>query len=119
MQGELEALIDACCSEASSPDRVHRLGKIEVDLGELPSGDLERILIEKLRPALRQALHEKVRAVELEAARLGEDPAVSARLELISLFARTGTLPYWADASDPSPANDSNDASTTDTAYVG
>jgi hypothetical protein len=97
----IEPLVDRTCTELSSPDRVHRLGRLEVDLGELTAETLERDLIDKLIPALRETLAERIQVVEQEAAQLGEDPATNARLELISLFARTGTLPFWAEASNP------------------
>jgi hypothetical protein len=97
----IEPLMDRICTELSSPDRVHRMARVEVDLGELDAEHLERDLLDKLGPALRETLAERIRAVEQEAALLGEDPATSARLELISLFARTGTLPFWAEASNP------------------
>lgn len=97
----IEPLMDQICTELSSPDRVHRMARVEVDLGELDADNLERDLLGKLGPALRETLAERIRAVEQEAALLGEDPATSARLELISLFARTGTLPFWAEASNP------------------
>ncbi len=97
----LEDLIDRCCTEMSSPDRVHRIAKLEIDLGELRAKDLARVLPAKLVAELRNVLAAKIQKVEEEAARLGEDPATNARLELISLFARTGNLPFWADAANP------------------
>ena len=95
----LEALIDRCCTEASDPGRLHRIQSLEVDLGRLDPGHLERDLVAALGPALRAALAKRIREDEEEAALTGSDPDVDARLELVAHFARRGHLPWWADAS--------------------
>ncbi|HRI63317.1 MAG TPA: contractile injection system tape measure protein, partial [Polyangium sp.] len=97
----IEALIDRCCSEFSAPDRVHRIGRIEVELGELSVENLEHELLEKLDHALRKTLEAKIREDEQLSAMIGEDPVAMAQVELISLFARTAALPFWADESRP------------------
>jgi hypothetical protein len=93
-------LIERICSELSAPGRVHRIESLQVDLGVLDLDDLEQELGARLGHALRTAL----------AARIGEDDHASrpsgdsaapaqarSRLELFAVFARTGTLPWWAD----------------------
>ena len=98
---QIEALIDRCCTEAGDPDRLHRLGSLVLDLGRLDPESLEEDLVEKLGPALRRALSTRIREDDEETARTGGDPESAARLELVSRFARTGHLPWWADTSRP------------------
>ncbi|HZF48935.1 MAG TPA: contractile injection system tape measure protein, partial [Polyangiaceae bacterium] len=100
IQGErLEAIIDRVCSEVGDPDRIHRLASLEVDLGPIDIDNLERDLVEKLAPALRRALAARIYEEDAATAEQGEDPETSSQLELVAFFARTGSLPWWADAS--------------------
>jgi hypothetical protein len=47
-QRRLTPLIAQRCSELSSPEVIHRIDSVEVDLGELPLEDLEEALIKGL-----------------------------------------------------------------------
>jgi hypothetical protein len=93
----LMPLIAGHCSALSSPDVIHRIDSLELDLGELPLKDLEEALIKKfdtefprkLEEAIRQQLHG--RAQEARAA---------AYLELFTCFIQSGTFPWWADTAE-------------------
>ena len=98
---QLESIIEQCCSELSAPDRIHRIDLLEVDLGALNLGRLERELPDKLKSELRRALARQIEKQDSEASRRGHDPAVTSHLELLAFFAATGTLPWWADFSNP------------------
>ncbi len=91
-------VIDRCLTEASGPDRIDRIDSLEVDLGEVDLGNLERELATRLGPALQQALAEHVPGDEQKAA--------DSRLELLVFFSRTGSLPWWADSSPPRLADE-------------
>lgn len=97
----LEALIDRCCTEVGAPDRVHRIASVEVDLGRIDPDDLERDLVDKLGPLLREALAAQIREEDAKTALQGVDPEVLSRLSLVAFFARTGNLPWWADTTRP------------------
>jgi hypothetical protein len=97
----LEALIDQCCTDLGAPDRLHRIARVEVDLGRVDPDHLERDLVDKLGPLLQEALAARIREEDEKTALRGEDPEVISRLELVAFFARTGTLPWWADTSRP------------------
>ena len=64
----LSALIDQVCGAASPPGRLHRIGRLEIDLGTLPADGMEDALLQRLAPALQQAL---ARALQAEPA--GQD----------------------------------------------
>ncbi|KYG03374.1 hypothetical protein BE21_51885 [Sorangium cellulosum] len=97
----LEAVIDRCCTELGAPDRLQRVALVEVDLGQIDPDHLERDLVDKLSPLLREALAARLREEDEETALRGGDPEVISRLELVASFARTGNLPWWADSTRP------------------
>ncbi len=102
-------LVDRCLSEASAPGRIHRLESLEVDLGEVDLRNLERDLVEKLGDRLRQALAERLSEQERGDKRREGGVEAASRLELLELFARTGSLPWWADATRPRLVDESLD----------
>ncbi|MFO0576844.1 MAG: contractile injection system tape measure protein [Polyangia bacterium] len=102
----LGAILDRCLSELSTPERLVRIDSLEVDLGPLDPDNLEQDLVEKLGPALRAALLQRIEQDRQDDALTGEDPAVRSQLELVAFFARTGNLPWWADTSRPRPVDD-------------
>ncbi|MCK9636297.1 MAG: contractile injection system tape measure protein [Methylobacter tundripaludum] len=93
-------LLDRCLSEASSSDCLHRIERLELNLGELDGNRLEAELSEKIEAALRLALSEQIAPSEPVpvVAKQQIDP-VSAHLELLDLFIREGYLPWWAEIS--------------------
>ncbi len=97
----LAPLVDRCLTESSRPQRLHRIESLVIDLGTVDPENLERDLVEKLERRLRQALAERLRAEESEAAGRGVDPGTASRLELLESFVRTGRVPWWADSSRP------------------
>lgn len=86
--------IERCLNELGDPDRLQRIDRLEIDLGALAPHNLERQIIDKLGRALPEALSEKPREGASDAALVGEDPAVTARLELLLHFAQTGSFPW-------------------------
>jgi len=97
----LESIIEQCCSELSASDRIHRIDLLEIDLGTVDIGHLERELPGKLKSVMRKALARQIEKQDSEARRRDSDPAVTSYLELIAIFATTGVLPWWADSSNP------------------
>lgn len=83
-------LIEAICSELSAPGRIDRVDRLEIDLGELPLESFEAALADNFAPAFRSRL----------AAAIDDAPPIDADLELFDSFIRTGSVPWWADASD-------------------
>lgn len=94
-------ILDRILSDFCPPDRVIRLGTVEVDLGEIRVDRIEQDLVEKLGPALRAVLTEQLRKEEARTPARRVDRHTGSQLELLVFFARTGTLPWWADASAP------------------
>ena len=82
--------MDRICSALGAADQVHRIDRLELDLGPLPLHALESELGDRFEAAFTRQL-----AAALQAA-----PAVDADLELLSLFIASGSLPWWADAQD-------------------
>ena len=106
----IESVIEELCSELSSPDRIHRIDLLEVDLGTLDFESLENELPGKLKPAMRKALSREIERQDSEARRNDDDPAITSQLELIAHFAATGTLPWWADSANPLLISEALDA---------
>lgn len=95
-------LLDRCFTEVSVPDRLHRIDFLELDLGSVDRENLEQDLMARLEPRLREALAERIREEERWAADGNTDPGITSGLELLELFLRTGTVPWWADAANAS-----------------
>ena len=94
-------LLDRCLTEASAPDRIHRIESLVVDLGEVDLDNLERDLEQRLDERLRPALRDQISQAEGEATRREGGPGVASRLELLAFFVQTGRLPWWADGAQP------------------
>ncbi len=90
-------LIDRYCAELSAPDQLDRIERLELDLGAIDERHLEAELIARVSAALRPALAAQIAAQ----ATSGRSSRADAWLELLALFARTGSLPWWADAATP------------------
>jgi hypothetical protein len=103
----LELIIDECCSELSSPDRIHRIDKLEVDLGHVSLQSFETQLRQALKSALRKALQSRIEILDREARTSDQHPAAKSQLELVVYFASTGTLPWWADSNHSRHLRDS------------
>ncbi len=94
----LVPLINRLCGAASPPDRIDRIDRIELDLGEIPAGELESELVERLTAALAEALAREIGANQRRR-RGGQTDEARSALELVAVFARTGQVPWWADSS--------------------
>lgn len=94
----LMPLIDQLCNEFSEPDRLHRIELLEVDLGRIDPTRLEEELVAKTSVVLRKVLAEQIRKQERVASRTAQ---TTSQLELFACFARTGTLPWWVDTTQP------------------
>src|SRR4051812_22765666 len=93
-------LIDQCCTELGAPDRLYRIDSLELDLGTLDAEDLEEQFVAQVRTTLRKKLTAQISRQE-EATSSGHSPKTHSALELFALFARTGSLPWWADHHQP------------------
>jgi hypothetical protein len=96
-QSRLTPLIAQHCSELSSPDVIHRIDSVEVDLGELPFEDLEEALIKRFDAEFRRKLGE---AIDQQSASRTQEARTAAHLELFAYFIQTGTFPWWADTAE-------------------
>ena len=94
-------LIDKRCSELAGPDRLYRLETLELDLGTLDLEDLEEDFTQKVDAALYRELARQIEENDRAADPRGESSKVQSHLELFALFARTGSLPWWAEPSRP------------------
>lgn len=89
----LEDLLQRVFAELSPPDRCDRLEAVEVDLGGLPFTGFDDAFLDRLEPVLRQVL---VRQLQGRSA----DPPARQVLELLRVFALSGSLPWWAERRD-------------------
>ena len=94
-------LIDRYCNELSAPDRLHRIDLLELDLGAIDHEHLEADFVAKVGPALRLALAAQIEAQDQAGASSDRTAHTRSQLELLACFARTGSLPWWADATLP------------------
>ncbi len=98
---QITGVLDRVCTDLGDPKRVHRIDSIEIDLGRIRLAEVEDVLVERLEVELRKVLAARI---DDEAARTegpGDESEIKAQLELVERFARTGSLPWWADSSRP------------------
>ncbi len=109
LQGELSRiyrqrivpLIDQACTDLSAPDLIHRIDTLELDLGEVDPHHLERDMVANVRAQLRLRLADCISARERQPEQAADSVKTTSQLELFILFTRTGTVPWWADATQP------------------
>jgi hypothetical protein len=97
-------LIDQYCSELSTPDQLHRIETLVLDIGSINVLQLEADLVAGVEAALRPALAAEINAPAIGPSGYRSD--VQAWLELFALFARSGSLPWWADTTAPTLLED-------------
>lgn len=102
---KIEPLIERYCDELSAPDRLHRIERLELDLGVLDPRRLEEELLVKFGETLRRGLAEQIG--RRESAELS--PKIASQLELFSQFVRQGCLPWWADLAQANQPGESLD----------
>lgn len=100
-------LIDRYCTELSGSDRIDRITSLELDLGAVDPDHLEDDLVANVRRLLRQELAVHITSPERQSGDPGTSPKTASQLELLSLFICTGSLPWWAEASNPYVLDDS------------
>jgi hypothetical protein len=94
-------LIDQYCTALSDPDRIHRIESLELNLGTVHPQYLEENLVAQVSTQLRTLLAERITADERKAEGSGANRKTTSQLELFSVFAQTGSVPWWADSSQP------------------
>ena len=90
-------MMDGVFASLDSPDSVFRVERLELNLGPVSSSNLEEDLLAQLRRHLPNALEKELNRlleapVEQGRGRLSQS---ATRLDLIEIFLRTGTLPWW------------------------
>jgi len=88
-------ILDRVCGELSDDQALDRIDRLEVDLGAIPVEGFEEDFVARLEPALRAALSAALRRRSPRS-----DQPARAALEVLEVFALTGSLPWWADARD-------------------
>jgi len=94
-------LIDKSLTEMSDPDKLYRIESLELDIGAIDPQHLEEDLVEKVRNALRRELASQIGIQKRGTGATRQSPRTNSHLELFEFFARTGNLPWWAEASNP------------------
>src|SRR5215218_487201 len=89
---QLLPIIETTCSALSAPGHVHRVDRLEIDLGAQPLDGFERSIAVAFEAAFARALAAALPTTEPE--------APDAELALITYFMHTGMVPWWADRSD-------------------
>jgi hypothetical protein len=98
---QIVPLLDSYCSQLSTPDRVYRIDKLQLDLGVIDGAELEESFVAKVRQTLFPTLAEQIRALEQRDRQQGIDSEIRSQLEVVAYFAEHGTLPWWADGARP------------------
>lgn len=88
--------LDTGLSRLTRDDELLRIDKLELDLGHIAAATFEEGLVARFEESLYSALHVYVGGADQYRLRAR---AESAR-ELLSGYAATGLLPWWADATD-------------------
>jgi len=100
------AMIDKICSELSTPETLHRIDSLVVDLGRLHPQHFEDGLLGRVEAALYESIQTAIQEAEQHAdTTRATDKQQSLRsqsqLELLVIFLQSGTVTWWADAAKP------------------
>src|ERR1700674_1827717 len=94
-------VVERVLGELDVPGRHIRIGRVAVDLGELPLTGLEESAETALYHALRQAIEAALRGEETpDAGAVHARSQDEAQLELLEHYLQSGTLPFWAPRGD-------------------
>jgi len=94
-------LIEQCCTELCPASQLYRIDALELDLGSLDLHNLEEDFSLKIGRMLRHELAGRINLHEQAGQPASRSPQAQSQLELLAVFIRTGSLPWWADASRP------------------
>ena len=90
---KVQQLIGRACDNLASPDCLHRIDRLELDLGQLNPKDLAIELPAKFAEAFKRELAKAVKQQDPS----GLPAMTASQLELFVQFFQQGTLPWWAD----------------------
>jgi len=96
-QAGIRRLLECCCDELSAPDRLHRIARLELDLGTLAPHRFEEDFVAKMAAALGNGLAAAIAGLEAG----GSPPKDESQWELLAQYLRLGRLPWWADVAAP------------------
>ena len=94
-------IIDQYCTELSTPDQLHQIDSLEIDLGEINPAHLETEVVAKFQLAMRKALTAQLDQQTTATAGQKQSTKTESQIDLLWHFAQTGTLPWWADTQNP------------------
>ena len=94
-------IIDQYCTELSTPDQLHQIDSLEIDLGEINPAHLETETVAKFQVALRKALTAQIDQQAIATAGQKQSTKTESQVDLLWQFAQTGTLPWWANTKNP------------------
>lgn len=101
-QQQVIPLLDEHCNALCSPDEVHRIERLEIDVGTLESINFEEQFMSSLKRILPTALREQLSAESTQKASHGSSSVkVNSQRELLQMFLQQGTVPWWADSANP------------------
>lgn len=105
-RNQLERTISEVLEEFARPDRWHRLGSVQLNIGPVSYDHLERDLNEGVKLHLRRALRGLFDHAEQEAVASPEDAVLDPAMHLTELlrhYLLHGTYPWWGTAELPGP----------------
>ena len=94
-------ILDRAFSALGGLDQLFRMDSLEVNLGVLDPDHLEAEVLAKLGPALEKALAQHQPITGPVEDRRPATTQLSGNLKILTHYARTGNLPWWADAGEP------------------
>ncbi len=105
LRTKIKPLIERACDSLSTPDCLHRIERLELDLGFVDANNLSKQLPALFDEAFKRALGKAVAQPDPS----GLPSKVASQWELFTQFIREGTLPWWADLTKPHQVEDSID----------
>lgn len=95
-RNQLEKIIDRICSNLSDSKLIHRIEKLELDLGTIPPEDFEKEFVARFENSFKDALQLHTRPFSTKKKL---ETRIASHGEIVEMFLETGTLPWWVDMS--------------------
>lgn len=97
-------ILERVFDDYDTPGEILRIDRLEIDLGFLLEGhirrDIENLLEQKVREAIREKLYHISPAPAAPTAIEGRIPIIRSKIEILIFFLQYGVLPSWAPIED-------------------
>lgn len=103
-QRQITALLERCLAQVGV-DRLLRIDSLELDLGTVDPANMETEMLQQLEQQINRVLPIQLKQAQASD-EYGADARIQSRLEMLSVYARKGHLPWWVGSTQSEPLSE-------------